>query len=248
MNGSFVMDRLKAFVCETRQDMGMAAAGAGAERIRKILKEKSTANIMFAAAPSQLDLYRGLRQADVDWAKVNAFHMDNYLALSDDAPQQFSNYLTRHLYRRLNLNAIYLMGGQEKDVARYARLLEDNPIDICFMGIGENGHIAFNDPGEADFHDPLRVKKVALDDICRMQQVHDGCFAKLDDVPKYAITATVSQLFSSRHIVCSVPAITKAHAVKQMLEGGIDENCPASILRTHPSACLYLDREAASML
>lgn len=237
---------VKCFV--TRQEMGAQAAQDGAETLRRLIAQKGEVNVMFAAAYSQSELLEGLIAADVDWSKVNAFHMDNYLGLSADAPQQFSSFLKRYIFDRLPFRSVCLMGSTEASMEQYAQLLRTHPLDVCFMGVGENGHIAFNDPAVADFHDPQLIKQVQLDDICRTQQVHDGCFATLADVPRYALTATVPELLSAGHIFCVVPAPTKANAVQAMLEEPISESCPCSILRTHGSATLYLDADAASKL
>ena len=242
------VDRLEVLIYDTRAQMGAAAAKDGAEALRRVIAQKGSANVMFAAAFSQKELLEGLIASDVDFTKVNAFHMDNYLGLADDAPQQFSQFLTYYLFRHLPFASVNLMGSDEADAARYAKLLEENPLDICFMGIGENGHIAFNDPAEADFHDPHTVKTVQLDEVCRMQQVHDGCFATLDDVPTHALTVTIPALLSAKEIFCVVPAATKANAAERMLRGEISESCPCSILRTHEAAKLYLDKESAAKL
>lgn len=242
------VDRLDVFIYDTRADMGAAAAKDGAQAIRRVIEKKGRANVMFAAAPSQAELLAGLIASDVDWTKVHAFHMDNYLGLADDAPQQFSRFLTREIFGHLPFGSVNLMGGEAADAERYAQLLAENPLDVCFMGIGENGHIAFNDPAEADFNDPKAVKTVQLDETCRMQQVHDGCFPTLTDVPTHALTVTIPALTSAKEIFCVVPAITKANAAERMLRGPVSEACPCSILRTHAAAKLYLDKESASKL
>ncbi|MBR2943326.1 MAG: glucosamine-6-phosphate deaminase [Clostridia bacterium] len=242
------VDRLNVFVFDTRAQMGACAARDGAQAIKRVIARKGSANVMFAAAFSQKELLEGLIASDVDFTKVHAFHMDNYLGLAEDAPQQFSQFLTHYLFRHLPFASVNLMGCDEADAERYAQLLAQHPLDICFMGIGENGHIAFNDPAEADFCDPKTVKTVRLDEVCRMQQVHDGCFAALKDVPTHALTVTIPALLSAREIFCVVPAATKADAARRMLLGPVEEKCPCSILRTHEAACLYLDKESASKL
>ena len=241
------VDRLNVLIYDTRAQMGAAAAKDGAEALKRVIAQKGSANVMFAAAFSQKELLEGLIASDVDFTRVHAFHMDNYLGLADDAPQQFSQFLTYYLFRHLPFASVNLMGSDEADAARYAKLLADHPLDICFMGIGENGHIAFNDPAEADFCDPHTVKTVQLDEVCRMQQVHDGCFAKLDDVPKQALSLTIPALTKFVQILCVVPAPTKAQAVRDTLAGPISEDCPASILRTCWGAQLYLDPDSAAL-
>ena len=243
---------LKVFCCESREQMGMRAGTDAAAAIRRAIAEKGRANVMFAAAPSQNETLAVLCQADgIDWTKVTAFHMDEYIALPPDHPAGFGNFLRRAIFDRLPFASVHLIRGAAEDPAaearRYAKLLAEHPLDVCLCGIGENGHLAFNDP-PADFHDPQAVRCVTLDETCRMQQVHDGCFPALDQVPRQALTATVPVLLSAETVICSVPAASKAEAVRRMLRGEIAEDCPASVLRTHRCAGLYLDPDAASLL
>lgn len=246
---TFQVEQLAVEVHENRRAMGEAAAQAGIRLLKEALAGQDEVNVVFAAAPSQAEMLETLLATDqVDWARVNAFHMDNYVGLDDSAPQQFSRFLRDRLFGKLPFKAVNYLGnqvGQEKD---YAALLAQHPADICFMGIGENAHIAFNDPGNALFDDPQTVKLVELDYACRMQQVNEGNFPALNDVPTHALTLTIPALMASRHVICTVPGPNKAQAAKCMLEGPVDQECPASILRRHPSATLYLDREAASLL
>lgn len=168
-----------------------------------------------------------------------------------DAPQGFANFLRRALFDKLpfgSVNCIDSTADPEEEVERYAALLSENPCDIVVLGIGENGHLAFNDPGVAYFEDPKAVKIVGLDEVCRMQQVHDGCFAAIEQVPHAAITLTIPTLFAAKKAFCIVPGPTKAEAVKNTLKGDISEKCPASILRRHPHAALYLDKDSAGLL
>lgn len=244
----YSVDRLRVQQYQTRGEMGAAAAGEAAAVLRTLIAQKGRVNVMFAAAYSQMELLNGLAASDVDWTCVHAFHMDNYIGLPEDAPQQFSTFLTTHLFGKLPFGQVSLMGCAQTDAERYAALLRAHPLDVCFMGVGENGHIAFNDPAMADFHDPLPVKKVELDEVCRTQQVHDGCFETLSQVPKYALTATIPTLMSAWAVFCVVPAPAKAEAVRRMLREPIAEACPASILRRHPNATLYLDADAAAKL
>lgn len=178
--------------------------------------------------------------------------MDEYIGLSADAPQGFGNFLKDHIFGRAPFRSVHYIdctaADPEKEAARYETLLRENPPDIVVMGIGENGHIAFNDPPVADFKDTHGAKVVKLDEVCRNQQVHDGCFARLEEVPKYAITLTVPTLVSAPWLFCIVPAKTKANAVKECLTGEIGEHCPASILRLQEHAVLYLDKDSASLL
>ena len=242
------VDRLQVKRYDNRQAMGAAAAADAVQTLNRLLATRGRVNVMFAAAPSQLEVLAGLVAATVDWSRVNAFHMDNYIGLPLDAPAQFSSFLTRHLFSRVPFGQVFLMGNTPEDAPRYAALLAKHPLDVCFMGVGENGHLAFNDPAMADFADPLAVKRVELDEICRNQQVRDGCFATLADVPLYALTATIPTLTSATEVFCAVPALPKAEAVRRMLTGVVEEACPASVLRRHPSARLYLDADSASLL
>jgi len=242
--------RIQAY--ETRMEMGENAAVDAADRLKRIIGEKGMANAVFAAAPSQNEFLASLLRQDVDWVKVRAFHMDEYIGLTEDAPQGFGNFLKEAIFDIVDFGEIYYLNGQapdpETECERYAGLLETYPPDIVFLGIGENGHLAFNDPGVADFSDPLKVKVVALDDVCRNQQVNDGCFASLDDVPKSALTLTMSALMDIPDAIAVVPGKTKKDAVTKTVRGPITTGCPASVLQKHENAVLYLDRESAADL
>lgn len=248
-----VFDQLKVEVYQTRAEMGTAAGHAIAEYLRELLEKKSTVNMIFAAAPSQNETLETLAAAaDIDWSRVNAFHMDEYVGLPSDAPQGFGNFLKSAIFSKLPFRAVYYIDGNAPDIeaecARYAALLEQNRTDIVCMGIGENGHLAFNDPHVADFHDPVAVKEVILDQMCRAQQVNDGCFTALEEVPTKALTLTMPTLTRVPKIFCMVPAKTKAQAVLNTLTGEISERTPASILRMHPDATLYCDSDSYSMM
>lgn len=249
---NFTQDCLQVQIYKTRREMGEAAAMDLQKAIAAVLKEKDYCNMIFAAAPSQHEVLEGLvNSPNIDWSRVNAFHMDEYIGLTADAPQGFANFLRRELFERVpfaGVNCLDSTAQPELEAVRYEALLRENPIDIVVMGIGENGHIAFNDPHVALFEDPVLVKPVALDDTCRMQQVHDGCFAKKADVPEMAMTLTIPALISAKQVFCIVPAKTKAQAVYDTLCGPVDESCPASILRRHSAAKLYLDADSASQL
>ncbi|MBE6655464.1 MAG: glucosamine-6-phosphate deaminase [Ruminococcaceae bacterium] len=246
-------DLLTVNAYDTRKEMGDAAAKDIKAAILSLLEQKKELRMIFAAAPSQNEVLAALAyDKEIPWERVNAFHMDEYIGLSADAPQGFGNFLREHIFGIAPFKSVSYIDVSAKDAEaecrRYASLLAEAPIDIVVMGIGENGHIAFNDPPVADFNDPFAVKPVALDEVCRNQQVNDGCFAKLDDVPKTAITLTVPTLFHGGKLFCIVPAPTKANAVKETLTGAIDEHCPASILRRHADAVLYLDGDSSSLL
>lgn len=246
------VDGINLKIFDTREEMGSKAAEDARAVLKKLLSEKEEINLIFAAAPSQSDFLGLLADSvGIDWSRVNVFHMDEYIGLEVCSKRSFSGYLENILFHKLNLkskNFINGMADPEEECIRYSELINKNEIDIVFMGIGENGHIAFNDPAFADFDDKKVVKIVNLDEVSRNQQVHDGCFEKLDDVPKTAITLTIPMLISGKQIFCIVPSRTKAEAVRNTLEGEISESCPASILRTIPNVHMYIDSEAASLI
>ena len=246
-------DCLTTKIYPTVVAMGEGAAKEAADRICALLAEKEEINMIFAAAPSQNAFLESLiADEHIDWKRINAFHMDEYIGLPADAPQGFGNFLKAHIFGLAPFKSVNYIDisatDAEAECARYSALLAQYPTDIVVMGIGENGHIAFNDPPVADFADTKAVKPVLLDEICRNQQVNDGCFATIDDVPKYAITLTVPTLFAGDHLFCIVPAKTKANAVKATICGEIGEACPATILRRHENAVLYLDGDSSSLL
>lgn len=239
-------DNLLVKIYANRDLMGAAVAEEVADRIKKTLEEKDCVNMIFAAAPSQNDMLFHLLEKDIEWNRINAFHMDEYIGLDADAPQGFGNFLAEHIFSKVPFKSVNYINGQtdsiDEECERYTKLINDNPIDIVCLGIGENGHIAFNDPDEADFNDSAIIKPVKLDDICRQQQVNDGCFADISEVPKIALTLTVPTLFSGKYLFCTVPAATKADAVKEVITTeNIDEHCPASIMRKHSNAVMYCD-------
>ena len=247
------VDKLEVRIFDTRAEMGAAAAADIRRKLCELLREKPYVNVIFAAAPSQNEVLASLvADKEIDWSRIHAYHMDEYIGLSADAPQGFGNFLRAHIFDLVNLASVNLIESSATDAyleaARYGRLLLDNPPDVVVMGIGENGHIAFNDPPVADFRDPEVVKPVKLDEICRNQQVNDGCFSSIDEVPTHALTLTVPALTRAPYLFCIVPAPSKAWAVKETLTGSIDEHCPASVLRTHDNAILYLDRDSAAQL
>ena len=247
------VDNLNVKIFETRREMGEVAALEIKNKFCELLAKKEEINVIFAAAPSQNDVLKSLTEdKDIEWGRINAFHMDEYIGLDKDAPQGFGNFLRDHIFGLVPFKSVNYIDCTAKDpdaeACRYAKVLEDNPTDVVIMGIGENGHIAFNDPPVADFNDSVLVKPVKLDEICRNQQVNDGCFAKIDDVPTHALTLTVPALVKAPYLFCIVPAPTKAWAVKETLTGSIDEHCPASILRKQANANLYLDKDSASLL
>lgn len=237
--------RLNVEVFTRREDMGQAAARDAAEHLRQCLQQQARVRIIFAAAPSQNEFLAHLAQAaDIDWARVDAFHMDEYVGLPENSPALFSHYLTEHLFDIVRPGAVYKIpaaGEPVQNCAEYARLLQQAPVDMVCLGIGENGHLAFNDPPVADFEDPLPMKIVELDAVCRQQQVNDGCFASLNDVPTHALTLTIPTLMAAARLFCMVPGMNKHQAIKQTLTAPPSAACPATVLRTHPACTLYTD-------
>lgn len=241
-------DKLVCKIYKTREEMGIAAAEEIHNKISELLSCKEEINMIFAAAPSQNEVLAALvSKTDIEWNRINAFHMDEYIGLSDDAPQKFGTFLKNAIFDKVPFKSVNLINSSvsaDEECKRYSELLENNPVDIVCLGIGENGHIAFNDPDVADFNDKALVKVVGLDDICRQQQVNDGCFAQIDDVPETALSLTIPALTAGTYMFCVVPAATKANAVNNTINGPISEKCPASILRTHENAILYCDSDS----
>jgi glucosamine-6-phosphate deaminase len=249
----YQVEKLQVKIMPNRTEMGKVAAEDAHRVIVQLLAEKEQVNMIFAAAPSQNEVLASLaNDKEIPWNRVNAFHMDEYIGLSPEAPQGFGNFLKAHIFGLADFKSVHYINPAATDAdaecERYTALLREYPTDIVVMGIGENGHIAFNDPPVADFNDPKTAKPVALDEICRNQQVNDGCFAHIDDVPKTAITLTVPTLFAGKKLFCIVPAKTKANAVRATLMDEINTACPASILRRHADAVLYLDGDSSALL
>ena len=233
--------------------MGQAAGQSVAEKMKEILRMRKALSIVFASAPSQNEFLEELSQSPgIHWNEVTAFHLDEYVGLPTDAPESFGHFLRVKLFEKVDPGDVYYLNGMagdlEAECQRYAGLLKDHPLDIACIGIGENGHLAFNDPPFADFQDPLLVKIVELDLVSRQQQVRDECFMSLQEVPRKAITFTIPAILSAKFIYCMVPGHSKAEAVKRTLEGPISTSCPASILRKHENAILFLDRDSAKLV
>jgi glucosamine-6-phosphate deaminase len=245
------IDRLEVQVYPTRQAMGEAAASATAAAMIEAIEERGAVRMAFAAAPSQNEFLAALAaNPDIDWSRVTAFQLDDYVGLPAGAPQLFGTFLADHLFNQVRPGTVHLIGatsslaGASERCRAYAELIDAEPLDIVCLGIGENGHLAFNDPPVADFDDPERAKVVELDEPCRRQQVNDGCFPTFGDVPTHAITLTIPALMSGSRLVCIVPGPAKRDAVRAALNGPIGTGCPASILRTHPACTLYLDKDS----
>ncbi len=250
---SFAVERLKVEIFSERKALGEAAGQAVAGKMMDLLKEKEKLYMVFAAAPSQNELLDALSQSPgIDWGRVVAFHLDEYVGLPSEAPQNFGYYLKVRLFDKVHPGKVHYINGMAKDLEAeckyYSSLLKDHPLDIACVGIGENGHLAFNDPPVANFNDPQSVKVVDLDIASRQQQVHDGCFKDFESVPKKAITLTIPLILSSHFIFCVVPAPTKAEAVRKTLTESVSTACPATILRRHENAILFLDQDSARLI
>lgn len=231
---------------------GKAAAQKAAELISRAVAERGQARVIGATGNSQIPLVEALVKQDINWKAVELFHMDEYAGMGADHPSSFRYWIRTRLEEKVHPGKIYYLQGDAPDIEvemeRYSQLLNEAPIDVAFVGFGENGHIAFNDPPVADFHDPKTVKLITLDEACRRQQAGEGHFKDVASVPLHAVTVTCSGLFRANAWVSSVPEGRKAEAVKNALEGPISEKCPASLVRRHRNSYVFLDPESASLL
>ena len=237
----------------SNQEMGAAAAQEASTVIQSAVREKGTANIIIATGNSQLTFLVALSaRAEIDWSRVNIFHMDEYVGIDPNHPASFPKFLRQHLLNYIQPKAFYPVPGQAQDLGKgcieYEQLLRAHPADLCALGFGENGHLAFNDPPFADFNDPVWVKVVELAEVSRQQQVGEGHFAALDEVPTHAITLTIPALLSAQRILAIVPEGRKANAVFQALRGPVTPDCPGSVLRQITRARLFLDRDSAARI
>jgi glucosamine-6-phosphate deaminase len=232
--------------------MGRAAADFVQEKLAEAIDRKGTANLILATGASQFTFLEALQERDIDWKKINVFHLDEYKDISDMHPASFRKYLKDRILDAVKPGKIHFLNGDAEDVenemARYAEALKKHPIDIACIGIGENGHIAFNDPPVADFNDPKLVKLVTLDEDCRKQQLGEGWFPTLEDVPQRALTLTIPAIMNCKIISCVVPDERKARAVHDTLYNHIGTDCPATILRTHLQTKLFLDEASAAKI
>ncbi len=220
-------------------DSGRELALAAARRAAEIIEAAAKPRIVVAAGNSQVLFIQAL---SIDWSRVEAFHMDEYIGIPETHPASFRRWVREHVPG----GRVHLLDPD--DIDKYSEMINLAPIDVAFVGFGENGHIAFNDPHVADFKDPLTIKRVTLDEVCRRQQVGEGQWPDIAAVPPRAMTLTCPTLMAAEHIVCSVPDLRKAEAVRNALEGPVAETCPGSLVRTHLDAVVYLDRESASLL
>ena len=249
---SFRIDNAQVTVHDTRLASGAAAAGKAAELIQAAIAARGRARIVVGTGNSQVALVDALAEiGGIDWSRVEAFHMDEYVGISAAHPSSFRFWLREHLAKKVPLAAMHYIEGDAADLAqeieRYSQLLNAAPIDVAFVGFGENGHVAFNDP-PAEFVDRATVKVVNLAPACLAQQVGEGHFPNAAAVPSRAATVTCPGLFRAAAWICCVPESRKARAVRDALEGPVDASCPASISRTHPAAFVYLDEDSAALL
>lgn len=245
------IDELLITGYQTNEELGRAAAAEASGVIQRAVRERGIANVILATGNSQLSFLEALREdKSVAWQNVNVFHMDEYIGIDPNHPASFPLFLRKHFLAYVNVKAFFPVSGQSKAVettiAEYARLLREHPADLCACGYGENGHLAFNDPPIADFHDPVWVKTVRLAEASRRQQVGEGHFRGIEECPTHAITLTIPALLSAKHVLAIVPEARKAAAVERALRGPISEDCPGSILRQTPHAHLFLDSESAA--
>ncbi len=248
----FAVDSVAVEIYADKPTLSRAAADFVAEHIRAAITERGSSRVIFATGASQYDFLDALcASPGIDWSLVTAFHLDEYVGIAADHPASFRRYLQERLFSRLPFGAVHLLQGDAPDPVaecrRYAALLAESPIDVACVGIGENGHLAFNDP-PADFATSAGVHIVQLDEACRRQQVGEGHFPSLADVPPQALSMTVPAILEAKVIACVVPDARKAAAVQCTLAGRIDPACPASALRTHTHCHLYLDSASAGLL
>jgi len=233
-----------------RHGLGRAAAGAVAARMQELLARQPGLSAVFAAAASQVEFLTHLAaEPDVDWKRVTAFHLDEYVGVSATDGRSFGKFLRERLFDRVGPAAFHALDGAARDpeaeCRRYEALLRDHPLDVACIGIGENGHLAFNDPHVADFNEPRRVKVVEPDERSRRQQVADGAFSKAEDMPVKAYTLTIPAILAARFVYVMVPGERKAEAVRRTVEDPVSPACPSTVLRTRPEVYLYLDAESS---
>jgi len=242
---------LKIIVKDDPLELGKAAGHAAAQMIRRIINEKDRANIILATGTSQFETLSQLTKEDLDWSKVTMFHLDEYIGLPESSPASFRKYLKKRFIQKIaRLRDIFLINGEEdpvKECLRLGEIIKKNPVDLALVGIGENGHLGFNDP-PADFETKEPFIVTELEVKCRNQQLGEGWFKTIDEVPLRAITMSIHQIMKSGQVLCSVPDSRKAHAVQECFENEVSNLFPASILQTHPDCICFLDKFSASLL
>jgi len=249
--GSFCLGKLKINIYPSRKDAGVAAAESAAAALKQLGTSRENIGVIFATGASQLETLHALVNIEgVPWHKVSGFHMDDYIDLSNDHPAAFLPYLQKNLTELVKMKEFAAINGKDAAIeqicASYTEALRSADPQLCLLGIGENGHLAFNDPGEADFEDPLDMKVVHLDRTCRAQQAAEGWFKNVDEVPDRALTLTIPALFRVPKIIVSMSGKRKAHILRRTLVDPITTACPSTILRTHSDTSIYLDEEAAA--
>jgi glucosamine-6-phosphate deaminase len=246
----FKVDELGISVYGTNDELGKAAATEAADIIREAIARRGDANIVLATGNSQKTFLAALRTESINWPKVSVFHLDEYVGLDPAHPASFPNFLLRHIIEHVKPGAFYPLSGSTQDAARvcreYETLLRSHPADLCALGIGENGHLAFNDPPGVNFNDPVWLRTVKLAPRSRQQQVDEGHFASLDEVPREAVTMTIPAMLSASRILVMVPEARKADAVRRTLYGPITERVPSTILRRSAKARLFLDLDSGA--
>jgi glucosamine-6-phosphate deaminase len=244
---------MKLEIHENKKAAGEAAARSAAQVLRQLDQTRDAIGVIFATGASQLEMLHALTSLpDLPWKKVHGFHLDEYVGIDENHPASFRRYLRENLTRRVPMAEFFEIDGSSSDSDRvrrnYVQQLDQANPQVCLLGIGENGHLAFNDPAEANFTDPDAMKVVTLDAACREQQLAEGWFEKFEDVPKRALTLTIPTMLKVPKLIVSVPGKRKAQSVRRTLEDPISTDCPATILRAHPDVTIYLDEESASAL
>lgn len=242
---------MKVYQLETSKDLGRAAGEAAVKLINESIQKKGSANIILATGTSQFETLKQLIDSTIDWGKVHIFHLDEYIGMSISHPASFRKYLQERFLDKIGeVGSVTLIDGEadpEEECKRLAEKISQHPIDAALVGIGENGHLAFNDP-PANFETDAPYIVVDLDGPCRAQQMNEGWFKSLEEVPLQAISMSIQQIMKSKHVICSVPDERKAKAVKDCLENEVSPLYPASILQQHNNCTVYLDKESASLL
>ncbi|MEL6456822.1 MAG: glucosamine-6-phosphate deaminase [Cyanobacteria bacterium J06636_27] len=249
----FRVDNLGVQIYDSESELALSAATIIQQDLQQILKRKQTATVLFATGNSQLKFLDTLASLNnIDWSRIICFHLDEYLGISGNHPSSFRYYLRERIEKPISPQKFHYIQGDTleplQECERYSKLLKAQDIDLCMLGIGENGHLAFNEPTVANFNDSYKIKLVKLDSVNQQQQVNQGHFSSIESVPKYAFTLTIPTICAAKKIICLAPGKGKAKLVKQLLEGNITQKFPASILRNQPQANLLLDIEAASLI
>ncbi len=241
---------MEKIVSESMEELGVKAASKGAQIIQECIKRNGNANIIVATGTSQFEMLNELIKKDIDWSKVTCFHLDEYIGLTIEHPASFRKYLKERFVSKVNPKEFHYINADvnpEKECERLNKIIAQYPIDVSFVGIGENGHLAFNDPpANFEIEEPYII--VNLDEACRRQQTGEGWFNTLEDVPQQAISMSIKQILKSKNIICSVPGARKSNAVKNAIEGEITPSVPSSILQKHDKTWIYLDKNSANLL